>query len=163
MRSKSFDLRPPRDVAIDLLARRDYSSLALARKLREKGYPPEDVEGVVADLRERGYLDDRRLADNLASSRLAQGAGVGRVLEMKLRQRGIPEEMAREAVERAQRGGDTRSLARMLLEKRYPGVTASGDQTLLRRAIDFLRRRGFGYDDILHALGRGGEDDDDRQ
>jgi len=162
LRSKSSDqTRSSLSVAIHLLSRRDYSCRALARKLTDRGFPESEVEGVIATLQQAGYLDDRRLAGSIALSRLMRGESVGRVLEQKLRQRGISQEIAREAVERGETEVDTRSVARRLLERRYPGVTGSGDRAARRRAIDFLRRRGFSYDDITHAMGWEGEDDND--
>lgn len=149
-------------MALSLLARRDHSSGSLLGRLMEKGVPRHLAERVIAQLTERGWVDDRRLARALAERHLERGSAVGRVLEMKLRQAGIPDDVVREAAGDLEGSPSPRDVARRLLERRYPGAADSGDPVLRRRAAAFLQRRGFSFSDISSVLGRGGYGDDDR-
>ena len=55
--------------ALDLLSRRDHSELELFRKLKEKGGPESEVGPLIDQLREYGYLDDRRFTENFVRFR----------------------------------------------------------------------------------------------
>src|ERR1035441_8774926 len=57
-----------------------------------------DVDGVLARLKEYGYLDDARFAESFASARLEnQGLGQSRVLR-DLRQHRVPPDLAQRSV-----------------------------------------------------------------
>jgi regulatory protein len=136
----------PREAAMrragTALARRARSEAELARALAPVA-PPEVVEGVLADLRALGYLDDTALACALAERRLASGWGPLRV-RADLEQLEIEGDAARAGIAAAE--ADERAAAERLLELR----AASGD---VRRAASLLARRGFGEDVIAGLLG----------
>jgi regulatory protein len=136
----------PREAAMrragTALARRARSEAELARALAPVA-PPEVVEGVLADLRALGYLDDTALACALAERRLASGWGPLRV-RADLEQLEIEGDAARTGIAAAE--ADERTAAERLLELR----AASGD---VRRAASLLTRRGFGEDVIAALLG----------
>jgi len=122
------------------LARRARSEAELARSLGAVA-PPAIVEGVLADLRALGYLDDTALACTLAERRLASGWGTLRV-QADLERLEIVGDAARAGVSVA--GAGERAAAERLLALRVPG----GD---LRRCAALLARRGFG-EDVAEAL-----------
>lgn len=125
----------------------------LRRGLLQRGYPEDEVEGALARLRERGALDDRRLAERFARSRIER-AGLGRHrVRQALRQRGVgrgdrEDGLARaldqvseaEALERAARLYWTRR-AKVEPRERLRGLWA------------FLLRRGFPAELVSARLG----------
>ena len=126
----------PREAAMrragTALARRARSEAELARTLALVA-PPDVVEGVLADLRSLGYLDDSALACSLAERRLASGWG-------SLRVRGRPRATRdrgrrRPRRDRAAEAGE-RAAAERLLELRAPPGRR-------RAARPLLARRGF--------------------
>jgi SOS response regulatory protein OraA/RecX len=136
----------PREAAIrragSALARRARSEAELARTLAPVA-PAEVVEGVLADLRALGYLDDSALACALAERRLASGWGSLR-LRADLERLEIEGDAARAGIAAAEAGEP--AAAERLLELR----AAPGD---VRRAASLLARRGFGEDVIGELLG----------
>jgi regulatory protein len=136
----------PREAAMHragtALARRARSEAELARALAPVA-PHDVVEGVLADLRALGYLDDSALACALAERRLASGWGPLRV-RADLERLEIEGDAARAGLAAAEAG--ERVAADRLLGLR-------GASTDVRRAASLLARRGFGEDVIAGLLG----------
>ena len=70
--------RKLRERAYDLLSRRDHSETELRRKLRQKGGLAEEIPPLIEDLREKGYLDDRRFCENFVRFRVGKAWGLRR-------------------------------------------------------------------------------------
>lgn len=139
--------------ALDILSRRDHSEAELALKLRRKGVGEGEVEAVVARLRELGYLNDRRLAERIAESALAAGRMVGPRLSRELRRRGIPRDLAAEAMAQSSEGRDPREAVRELLSGKFPSFDPSAaDAREKRRVVGWFQRRGYPLSAILEAL-----------
>jgi len=73
------DARAARVFALDALARRDYASEDLRRKLIEKGYDAAVVAPLLDALRAEKLLDDRRYMENFVGFHAARGQGPLRV------------------------------------------------------------------------------------
>src|SRR5215470_13453287 len=65
--------------AIALLARRDYSSKELRRKLAERGYVEIAIEPVVEELLAMNKLNDERYGQNVVAYRARRGHGPARI------------------------------------------------------------------------------------
>ena len=74
--------------ALDALARRDYASEDLRRKLLEKGYDAAVVAPLLDALRAEKLLDDRRYMENFVAFHAARGQGPLRV-RAELRRHGL--------------------------------------------------------------------------
>ncbi len=146
---------PAYRLALRLLADRDYTVAALARKLDQRGHAPEEVAGAVARLVAERFLDDRRYAEHFIVQARESGRYVGYRLRQELRRRGVPSELLGELLaERADRGEEA-DLARRLVARRYAEFDpATSDDRLRRRVAGFLQRRGFCPDVIRHLLER---------
>ena len=139
--------------ALDILSRRDRSEAELALKLRHKGVGEDEIQTVVARLRELGYLNDRRLAERIAESALADGRMAGPRLGRELLRRGIPRDLAAEAMARASEGYDSREAVRELLAAKFPSFDPSvADPREKRRVVGWFQRRGYPLSAILEAL-----------
>lgn len=124
------------DKAVQLLAARPHFRRELEAKLRQRGFPSEEIEEALDRLTDQGYLDDHAAARSLVESRAAKGEGRAR-LRAELARRGAPDEAieealseltdeddlprAREAAEawRRKGGSDPRALARHLDRKGF--------------------------------------------
>ena len=84
---KLFDREKLMNAALRALGMRAHSAGELRDKLRRRGRE-EDVEAVMASLKEAGYLDDRQFAENYAATRLQNHLGKMRVIR-DLRQRRV--------------------------------------------------------------------------
>jgi len=73
---------PTRDIydySIDLLSRRAYSTFKLDRKLRQKKYPPNEIEVVLKLLRSERYLRDDLYADARARTWARKGHSASQI------------------------------------------------------------------------------------
>ena len=141
----------PRDVALQLLARREYSRVELARKLQQKSFDGDEIEACLDALAEQSLQSDARFAESFVRSRIARGQGVIRI-KGELRQRGIDQETltaALEAVEERE-AIDWFELAKETLARRYDSPGDTPKERAKRER--FLATRGFDFEQIRYAL-----------
>ncbi len=141
----------PRDVAIQLLARREYSRAELARKLQQKSFQSDDIADCLDTLIEQQLQSDERFAESFIRSRILRGQGVIRI-KGELRQRGVDQETLRSAFAAVEEHEaiDWFELARDTLARRFttPGETPKERAKRER----FLAARGFDFEQIRYAL-----------
>jgi regulatory protein len=139
--------------ALDLLSRRDRSEAELRKKLLAKEIPSEEVDRVVARLKELNYLDDRLLAERLASSAITTGRGYGIRLALDLARKGIPRQIADETLAEVTARHDEGELVRELLRRKFPAFQPDlADNREKVRTMNFLLRRGFSRYVVLEAM-----------
>lgn len=143
---KEKQLPPIRDRAIAHLARREHTSLELARKLQHSGYTEEEIENVLKELGERGWLSSQRFAENYVTLKRAKFGS--QKLAYELRMKGVEESIVQQALAEVKESELER--ARDVWRKKF-GAPAS-DQKEKARQIRFLQSRGFSTDIIQKAL-----------
>src|SRR5579871_2843120 len=140
----------PRDklfeYALRALAGRAHSTGEVKQKLERRAERAEDVEAVLKRLKEAGYLDDRRFAENYAAARLEnEGLGKLRVLR-DLRQRRVAGSLAERVTERAYQDTNEPDLIETFLRRKYRGKQLGAflkDEKNLAAAFRRLRYAGF--------------------
>ncbi|MBT2774247.1 regulatory protein RecX [Halomonas sp. ISL-60] len=141
----------PRDIAIGLLARREYSRTELAQRLKKKAFDDDAIDECLDALVEQGLQSDARFAASFVRSRILRGQGVIRI-KGELRQRGVDQETLKSAFEEVEKGEqvDWFELARETLARRFdnPGETPKERA----RRERFLANRGFDFEQIRYAL-----------
>ncbi len=125
--------------ALNALGYRARSAREVRERLTRAGYAGGTVAEVLASLEELGYLDDEEYARSAARDK-ARKYGPRRIFG-ELRQAGIGEEVAREAVEGEFAGRSELELARAAARRRYNKGERSDAQA--RRVYGFLMRRGY--------------------
>lgn len=136
------------EAMIQLLARREYSQHELRQRIAPRVADEVMLETVLARLEQQGYQSDRRCAGILARQRAGQGYGERRIRH-DLRERGIENTLIDEAL--AELDMDWFDLARQQAVRRY-GDGAPADARERARRMRHLLGRGFGYDEVNHAL-----------
>jgi len=136
----------PRRVAMDCLARREHSAAELRRKLGDRDYSAEAITATLVALEQEGLQSDRRFAEAFARSRCRRGKGPSRV-RAELRERGVAEEL----VDLALQDLDWAAAARAARQKKF-GPDIPADFADRAKQMRFLQYRGFGSDEIRHAL-----------
>ena len=87
-----------RSKALSLLDLAEHSAFMLRAKLRQRGFEASVVEAVIAQLKEKNYLDDGRFARLWVSSRLRRNPAGKSVLVSGLREKGVSAQDAEDAV-----------------------------------------------------------------
>src|SRR5580658_6456757 len=145
------------EYAVKCLGVRAYSIGDLKSKLRMRAANPSDVDDRIGRLKDIGYLNDQRFAENYAVARVEnEGFGRMRVLN-DLRSRRVSGQMAEQAVEHAIGDKSEAELIDAFIERRMHSVAAGGpieDERKLAAAYRKLRRAGFTSGPILAALKR---------
>lgn len=132
--------------ALRLLSMRARTRQELQQALARKQHPPAAIAAALERVQSLGYLDDARYARARAESLLGEGKMGPQGVMQHLRARGIPAEVARSALEDAERAldFDADAVARALLERR--GLSAPGrilSEKEKGRAARVLAARGF--------------------
>ncbi len=142
-------LVPAKEKAYQYLSYGDLSRRKLYEKLTRFGIEPAVAEAACDKMEEQGFVDDRRLAQSLAG-RYAQGKkwGPRRILP-ELIQKGLPVELAKEAVEELD-VDFTRSVC-FHLDSKYRTRDLT-DRKEVQKVIQGLLRLGFDYDTVRSAL-----------
>jgi len=149
----------PREDALRLLARREYSRAELVSRLSAKGHAADAIAECLDALAEQGLQSDARFTESFLRSRIMRGQGPMKIRQ-ELSQRGIERELIRtvfaQAQGDAQGGADWFTLACETLARRFSGP---GDTPRERaRRERFLVGRGFGFDQVRHALAHAWDD-----
>jgi regulatory protein len=143
--------------AVRALSGRAHSTGELREKLRRRAERAEDIDVVLAKLKDIGYLDDRRFAENYAAARLEnQGLGKMRVLR-DLRQRRVAPQLAEHVTEKTYQQTDETVLIEEFLKKKYRGKKLGeflGDEKNLAAAYRRLRYAGFASGASIRVLKR---------
>jgi regulatory protein len=132
--------------ALRALAMRAMSTSELRTRLQRRAADGSDIDGVLAKLKDAGFLNDRRFAESYATARLEnQGFGKMRVLR-DLRQRRVAGEVAEAVVQQTFEGTDEVDLIQQFLARKYKGkdlaAWLSEDKHLVT-AFRRLRMAGF--------------------
>ena len=143
-----LDPRAARGAALDALARRDYASEDLRRKLLEKGYDVAVVAPLLDALRAEKLLDDRRYAENFVAYHAARGQGPLRV-RADLRRHGLEGILVEECLDAFP---DWIGQMRKAQQKKF-GAKPPSNYADKQRQAKFLGYRGFTSAQIRTALG----------
>jgi len=141
LRELARELRRARalDLALRGVARREQSSASLRRRLARRGVAAATADDAVGRLEHAGLVDDARFAARRAES-LSDRAHGDEAIRWRLREEGVPEELAAAAVEALE---PETVRARRIVAARGHGAKTARE----------LARRGFGEAAIEEALG----------
>lgn len=146
-----------REKALRLLTARERSATELERRLLAAGTDRVVVARTVAWLRERGYVDDRRFAQQFAAEKCRAGWG-SEGIRLGLLRKGIERpviDLVLEEFWQRQPGseqGEARMASVIALARRRFGPQFSEDpEKAARKLAGFLARRGHDWEAISHV------------
>lgn len=150
---KDSDRPAPRDAylkALALLTGRDHSRGELARKLAARGFAEAEVAAALERLSSQGLLDDARFAAVWVAAALRSGRGFGARLLVELQQKGIPAELARQALAAAEAETTAEQVLADIVSRRFAGFTnETATPKERQRVYGYLQRRGFSLSTII--------------
>ena len=148
------DFRRARERALYLLDYKDYSYIAMFKKLSEN-YPEQLCYDVCDKLAELGVIDDRRYAAALARHYM-EVKRFGRFRAMReMTLKGVSKTIAEEAL--VPYDGSVRDRLRELIEKKY--LRKITDEDSVKKVKNALVRQGYSYGDINAVMGEIFEED----
>ncbi|MGH8218301.1 MAG: regulatory protein RecX [Steroidobacteraceae bacterium] len=145
---ESADPEAARVAAIALLARRDFASVELARRLVARGFEESAVAAALATLMAERALDDARFAQSYVAYHAGRGQGPVRI-GADLAALGLTPIEIETALAA---GPDWRVLAREVRVRKF-GAREPVSWAAKGRQGRFLQYRGFSSDHIRSALG----------
>jgi len=145
---KSTDPRAVRAAAFAHLARRDFASGELARKLTQQGFDAALSAQAVSELTAERYIDDPRFCENYVAYHAGRGEGPLRIAA-ELCARGLPSALIDTALATVT---DWRARAAGVRARRF-GAALPESWPERSRQARFLQYRGFSSDHIRAALG----------
>ena len=155
-----------KEAALRILAHGARTEREIERRLLERGYLSEAVGRAVERLRRVSLLDDRAFARSFLRTELMRSPQGRRLLEMKLRRRGVPDSIVQELDALAQADPDL--VGRSLASEAERAAAALAQfrrrcahqepEVVRRRLTQGLARRGFAWEMIRDLLGEGSRD-----
>jgi regulatory protein len=150
--SSRSDARSAYVDALYLLARRELSEQQIRGRLAEREHRPEEIDTAIDRLRDEGSVDDRRVARAYARTAL-KIKGRGRLrIQRELHERGIPKEVAAEALAEIFGDVDERALIARANEKKLRGGKKIDSPAAYARVYQYLMRQGFSPAGVTAAL-----------
>lgn len=142
-------IKRARKRVMHLLEKMDRTEEQLRVKLRQGYYPEDVIEDAVDYVKGYHYLDDLRYAQNYVRSHREKKSR--RMLQLELQKRGVAKEWIQQALEEEyEQENEQEQILKWIRKKDYSSDTA--DLKEKQRMYQFLLRRGFRPNDILHAL-----------
>ena len=123
---------------------------------------PAIVEQLLIRYQSSGLIDDRRFAQNFAARQRDRGAS-RRMIEQKLRQRGISPELAQELLTRTESADSELDAARAFAKRRRLGPHRKPEtrEAYRRKDLMAMARAGFNYDTASRVVGNSSSEGDE--
>ena len=152
MRSDKEAPPNPLNTALRMLARRPYSLAEMRRALERKFTDSSQVRATIARLRELHYLDDKKFAEQYASS-LARNRAFGRQrIRRELKAKLVDYRQIEPALSQAFDETSEHDLLEQTLDKKLRTLRLPLTRAKLASLCQSLLRRGFRGGDIMKAV-----------
>jgi len=147
-RSDSFQLCL--NAAMHYLSYRPRSELELRERLCQRGFDGDNVEAVITRLREQGLVDDMAFAQFWKDNRESFSPRSQWLTKLELKRKGVASDIIDQTVDAL----DDDDSAYRAVQSKARGLPYPDYQSFRRRLGGYLKRRGFSYEVIEHAVER---------
>ena len=134
--------------ALHLLEKQDRSEKNLRDKLKEGGYPADNIDIAIDYINDYGYLDDYRMA--CSHIRFYMDSRSKRRIKQDLMNKGIKADVIERAIEDEYTCDETEQIQRLLEKKGYDSDSATYEQKA--KMYRFLAGRGYSSESISRVL-----------
>lgn len=159
MTTRQSHIQAAKEAGARAIARRDMTRQEVAEHLGVKGYSVDVIEQATIELEAIGAIDDARVAMEFARRRIEEKGTSRELIETELLERGVdPAVIARvfdETAGQRDESAEALELARDRVRRSKPDLAV---EMVVRRAFEFLRRRGYDEDTSLSAAKRATEE-----
>ena len=136
------------NAAVHYLSYRPRSESELRERLHRRGFDDDNLEAVIAKLKEQGLVDDVAFAQFWKDNRESFSPRSQWLTKLELRRKGVANDIIDQVVDTID---DDNSAYRAALSKAR-SLSLSDYQGFRRRLGEYLKRRGFGYGVINHTI-----------
>jgi len=137
-----------------MLARRELSTSQIRDRLTQRGFARDAIDEAVSRLTANGMLDDARVARAVARMRAQVRRQGRRRVARELAVIGIPEDLARHALDEVFGDVDEDALLEQALSRRLRGSMTLDDPAVRRRLVAALVRQGFAPGAVMRTMRR---------
>ncbi len=137
-----------KDSAFRLMSYRPRSQAELIRRLTEKGYDADRVHRVVADLTEKGYIDDKKFGLAYARDQVRLRKIGPTLLSRKLNEFGLEKSLVQSILFQVYEEWPVDGLIRDWLAKKGLSVRSEISGRDAQKIITFLQRKGYSWERI---------------
>lgn len=142
-------IKRARKRAMFLLEKMDRTESQLRNKLRQGFYGEDLIDDAIAYVKKYHYIDDNRYAQTYV--RYQKERKSKRQIKMDLMQKGVDREIIEQAIEAEYEPESEQELILKWIEKRKYKI-GENDIKEKQKMYQFLMRKGFRSEDILHVL-----------
>jgi len=140
-----------KDRALGLLDYRSRSKAEVERRLTKAGFSDIIVTEVVERIESLGLIDDAQFSQSWVKHRVLDKAMGKRRIMWELRQKGVPSEVADEAMSSIDDEAEYEA-ATQSAKRRWQKDSTSDLNAKRRKLIAYLQRQGFGWDTINRVV-----------
>ena len=140
-----------RNVSLHALSQRAVSRQELENRLESRGLDEDLISEELDALSGSGLIDDRALARDLVDRYFRRGSLGRRAVASKLRARGIPEDLIREALGSIDADSEENAL-RDLAERKARSLLGESREAQTRKLGSYLLRKGFEPDRVFDVV-----------
>jgi len=138
------------EYALKLISRKRYTQKEMEKKLKGKEFAKgDDIEKVIARLKEYKYINDSDYAKDFIQSRAKFAPRGKRLIGLELRKKGINKETVKQELESC--GLKELDLAREVLKRKQNSIKKLTGQKKKEKIFMILASKGFGFDAIYKA------------
>ena len=116
----------------------------LLKKIKKTHYSTDDIKKVIEKLKEMDLLNDKKFIEDYVLYRLKNNPKSQKILQFELLKKGVNKDLIDEYFSYNQVNEEESAF--FLLKKRFPRWAGIDKKKKLKKAFDFLARRGFSFD-----------------
>ena len=145
-------LRRIRERILYLIGDMDRSETDIRTKLEKNGYTQEYIDPVISELKECGYIDDRRYAISYAQSLIdGRHAGIS-LIKQRLYLKGIPRDIIDETVNELEFDEEEQMEAAIRKKNMTKKELVNSDCGTKRKIYAYLMRKGFSSSSVIDFM-----------
>jgi len=140
-----------RDYALKLLKYRARSEKELRGRLKTKGFSETEIDNLIAEFKEKGFIDDSKFSYLFAYDKLTIQKKGPKLIEWELLKLGVEKGIVEETISKILQEVDEEKIIKEFL-KREISSHKIFDKKEKRKLYSKLVRRGFNYYSIENVL-----------
>lgn len=146
--TRAADVESAFRAALRALERRSFARRDLARRLVQRGHPPDAADAALQRASDLGLVDDEKFACHFIETRFARGRGPAR-LRRELTGLGVAPALVDQLLGQAVPPELARERMTALARKRANQLAGLDPEIRRRRVLAFLARRGYRGPDVI--------------